>query len=85
MRTTEQSSRYDHLEKMSTREILTAINAEDRTVPVAVARAMDKIEALVDGIVERMRRGGRVFYLGAGTSGRLGKAAGPICSPSSLR
>ena len=72
MRTTEQSSRYDHLEKMSTREILTAINAEDRTVPVAVARAMDKIEALVDGIVERMRRGGRVFYLGAGTSGRLG-------------
>ena len=51
MRTTEQSSRYDHLEKMSTREILTAINAEDRTVPVAVARAMDKIEALVDGIV----------------------------------
>lgn len=72
MRTTEQSSRYDHLEKMSTREILTAINAEDRTVPVAVARAMDKIEALVDGIVERMCRGGRVFYLGAGTSGRLG-------------
>ena len=71
MRTTEQSSRYDHLEKMSTREILTAINAEDRTVPVAVARAMDKIEALVDGIVERMRRGGRVFYLGAGTSGRI--------------
>jgi len=72
MRTTEQSSHYDHLEKMSTREILCAINAEDRTVPAAVSKAIPSIEALVEGIVERMKRGGRVFYLGAGTSGRLG-------------
>ena len=72
MRTTEQSSHYDHLDKMSTVEILTAMNTEDRTVPVAVAKVIPQIEKLVDGIVERMRRGGRVFYLGAGTSGRLG-------------
>ncbi len=71
-RTTEQDSNYDNLEKMSTLEILTAINTEDRTVPVAVAAAIPQIEKLVDGIVERVARGGRVFYLGAGTSGRLG-------------
>ncbi len=71
-RTTEQSSRYDHLESMSTRELLRAINTEDRTVPAAVARAIPQIEKLVDGIVERVSRGGRVFYIGAGTSGRLG-------------
>lgn len=72
MRTTEQSSRYDHLDKMSTNEILTSINAEDMTVPLAVAKAIPQIEKLVDGIVVRMRNGGRVFYVGAGTSGRLG-------------
>ena len=71
-RTTEQSSLYDHLDRMSTGELLSAINTEDRTVPVAVAGAIPQIERLVDGIVERVSRGGRVFYLGAGTSGRLG-------------
>ncbi len=71
-RTTEQSSRYDNLDKMSTDELLNAINTEDRTVPVAVAGAIPRIRELVDGIVERVPRGGRVFYLGAGTSGRLG-------------
>lgn len=71
-RTTEQSSRYNHLDKMSTDEILTGINTEDRTVPVAVASAIPQISKMVDGIVERVSRGGRVFYLGAGTSGRLG-------------
>ena len=71
-RTTEQASNYHHLDRMSTAEIIEAINAEDRTVPVAVAQAVPRIESLVEGIVERMRRGGRVFYLGAGTSGRLG-------------
>ena len=72
MRTTEQASHYDHLDRMSTREILQDINAEDCAVPVAVAQAIPAIEVLVDGIVERVSRGGRVFYLGAGTSGRLG-------------
>ncbi len=57
---------------MTTREILEGINEEDRSVPVAVAKAIPQIERLVDGIVERMARGGRVFYIGAGTSGRLG-------------
>ena len=72
MRTTEQSSRYNNLDKMSTLEILRGINQEDRTVAVAVAEALPNIEKLVEGIVERMGRGGRVFYIGAGTSGRLG-------------
>ena len=72
MNTTEQTSRYDNLDKMSTTELLTSINAEDMTVPVAVSKAIPQIERLVDGIVERMICGGRVFYVGAGTSGRLG-------------
>lgn len=72
MKTTEQPSRYDHLDTMATEEILRDINTEDRTVPEAVAAAIPQIGRLVDGIVERMARGGRVFYLGAGTSGRLG-------------
>lgn len=72
MRTTEQSSNYDHLEKMSVAEILQGINNEDTYVPVAVGRAIPQIEKLVEGIVERAERGGRIFYLGAGTSGRLG-------------
>ena len=72
MRTTEKPSHYDHLDAMATEEILRDINAEDRTVPESVASAIPAIGRLVDGIVERMARGGRVFYLGAGTSGRLG-------------
>lgn len=69
---TEKPSVYDHLESMSTDDILLGINAEDMTVPIAVGKSIPKIAALVDGIVARMQRGGRVFYLGAGTSGRLG-------------
>ena len=72
MKTTEQSSLYDHLDRMATRDILEAINAEDRKVPAAVAAAIPAIGELVDGIVQRIPLGGRVFYCGAGTSGRLG-------------
>ena len=72
-KTTEQASHYDHLERMSTMELLEAINNEDKTVPVAVNKAIPMIGRLVEGIVERVSAGGRVFYLGAGTSGRLGK------------
>lgn len=72
MRTTEQASHYNDLDRMTTLQILEGINAEDRSVPVAVAAVIPQIGRLVDGIVERMARGGRVFYLGAGTSGRLG-------------
>lgn len=69
---TEKASAYDHLEKMSTEEILLGINAEDVSVPLAVGKSIPQIQALVDAIVDRMKRGGRVFYIGAGTSGRLG-------------
>ena len=72
-KTTEQASRYDHLEEMSTRELLEAINNEDKTVPDAVNKSIPIIEKLINGIVERVSAGGRVFYIGAGTSGRLGK------------
>ncbi len=72
MKTTEQSSNYQDLQDMSVKEILVGINNEDSSVPAAVAEEIPQIERLVDGIVERMKRGGRVFYLGAGTSGRLG-------------
>lgn len=72
MRITEQSSNYSNLDKMSTRELLEGMNREDRNVPDAVEKAIPQIEKLVEGIVERMHKGGRVFYLGAGTSGRLG-------------
>lgn len=69
---TEQPSPYDDLDRMSTAEILHAINAEDHKVADAVALAIPAIERLVEALVERMRRGGRLFYIGAGTSGRLG-------------
>ena len=71
-KTTEQSSFYNDLENMSTEGILRGINTEDRSVPLAVEKAIPQICLLVDGIVERMARGGRVLYVGAGTSGRLG-------------
>ena len=69
---TEQSSHYNNLEQMSTRDLLTDINNEDKNVPLAVEKCIPEIEKLVDEIVERIKRGGRLFYIGAGTSGRLG-------------
>ena len=69
---TESESMYDNLDQMSVRELLEGINNEDRKVAIAVGREIPKIEKLVTRIVERMRRGGRLFYIGAGTSGRLG-------------
>ena len=68
----EQPSRYDNLEKKSVHEILTEINQEDHKLADAVQQAIPEIERLVTGIVERMKKGGRIFYMGAGTSGRLG-------------
>lgn len=70
--TTERSSNYDHLEKMSTRELLSNINKEDQSVPLAIEKQLPSIEKLVDVVVSKMRDGGRLFYIGAGTSGRLG-------------
>jgi N-acetylmuramic acid 6-phosphate etherase len=72
MLTTESPSHYNHLEKMSIHDLLCGINQEDKSVPLAVERAIPQIEALVEAIYERMKKDGRLFYIGAGTSGRLG-------------
>jgi N-acetylmuramic acid 6-phosphate etherase len=81
-RITETPSNYRHLEKMSTRELLTNINKEDRTVPTAVEKEIHKIEQLVNAIVPKMKNGGRLFYIGAGTSGRLGIVDASECPPT---
>ncbi len=72
IKVTEQASLYNDLEKKSALELLTEINQEDQKVALAVEKTIPEIEKLVTGIVERMKRGGRLFYIGAGTSGRLG-------------
>lgn len=69
---TEEASHYDHLERKSTSEILVDINREDQQVATAVKEALPQIERLVDNVFLRMKSGGRMFYVGAGTSGRLG-------------
>lgn len=69
---TEQSSLYNDLEQKSIHELLTEINTEDQKVALAVEKAIPQIEKLVSEIVPRMKQGGRIFYMGAGTSGRLG-------------
>lgn len=82
MSVTESSSYYDNLEKMSVLDLLTNINKEDKTVPLAVEKAIPQIECLVSEIVARMKRGGRLFYIGAGTSGRLGIVDASECPPT---
>lgn len=72
MSTTESASYYNNLESMSVRELLLNINNEDKSVPMAVEKVIPAIEKLVNVIVEKMQAGGRLFYIGAGTSGRLG-------------
>jgi N-acetylmuramic acid 6-phosphate etherase len=79
---TESASSYDNLEKMSVADLLTNINNEDKTVPVAVGRAIHQIEKLVKEIVKRMKIGGRLFYIGSGTSGRLGIVDASECPPT---
>lgn len=69
---TESPSEFHNLERMSINELLDGINQEDAKIHIAIKKVIPKIEALIDKIVERMSVGGRVFYLGAGTSGRLG-------------
>jgi N-acetylmuramic acid 6-phosphate etherase len=70
--TTESPSNYNHVDQMSIHELLVNINKEDQSVPISVAKAIPQIELLVNALVERMSKGGRLFYIGAGTSGRLG-------------
>jgi N-acetylmuramic acid 6-phosphate etherase len=79
---TEQTSRYRHLDKMSIEEILININSEDKTVPNAVAEAIPQIEKLVEIAADKMLGGGRLFYVGAGTSGRLGIVDASECPPT---
>ena len=81
-KTTEQSSKYEHLEQMSVADLLFNINNEDKTVPLAVEKALPQIEALVSKVVEKMKLGGRLFYIGAGTSGRLGIVDASECPPT---
>ncbi len=79
---TEQASNYRHLERMSVHEVLVNINNEDKVVPVSVEKAIPQIEKLVSVIVDKMLAGGRLFYIGAGTSGRLGVVDASECPPS---
>ncbi len=79
---TEQASYYDNLEHMSVSELLKNMNREDRKVPEAVGEAIPQIEPLVEEIISRFEKGGRLFYIGAGTSGRLGVLDASECPPT---
>lgn len=82
VKVTEQSSQYRHLENMTTLEVLTNINREDKTVPLAVEKAIPQIDELVQAAADKMLMGGRLFYIGAGTSGRLGVVDASECPPT---
>ncbi len=82
MSTTESPSNFDHLERMPIRELLANINHEDHKVPEVISGLIPDIEALVAQIVIRMKQGGRLFYIGAGTSGRLGIVDASECPPT---
>jgi len=79
---TEADSHYDNLEKMSVTELLQSINAEDKTVPLAVEKSLPQITELTKVVSEKLKNGGRLFYIGAGTSGRLGILDASECPPT---
>jgi N-acetylmuramic acid 6-phosphate etherase len=81
-KTTEASSKYEALEKMSTADLLSNMNDEDKTVPLAIEKELPAIEAFVEACFERLKTGGRLFYIGAGTSGRLGIVDASECPPT---
>ncbi len=81
-RITEESSIYRHLEKMSTLEIIRSINTEDHKVPLAIAGVLPQVEKCIDAVYAKMKDGGRLFYIGAGTSGRLGVVDASECPPT---
>lgn len=81
-RITESASAYDHLEKMSMHELMVNINKEDQSVPLAVSKVIPSIELLAENVLQRMTKGGRLFYIGAGTSGRLGIVDASECPPT---
>ncbi len=82
IKTTEQDSNYNHLEKMSVSELLIHINNEDQTVPLAVEKSLSQIKTLTNQIVNQLKNDGRLFYIGAGTSGRLGIVDASECPPT---
>ncbi len=79
---TESESHYDHLENMTLRNLLQNINREDQRVPHAVEKVIPQIEAFITQLIPRMKKGGRLFYIGAGTSGRLGIVDASECPPT---
>ncbi|MFT5582323.1 MAG: N-acetylmuramic acid 6-phosphate etherase [Psychromonas sp.] len=81
-RITESSSDYDNLQDMSTLDLLQNINKEDQKVAFAIEKILPQIEAFVEACYPRMKNGGRLFYLGAGTSGRLGVVDASECPPT---
>ena len=81
-KTTEADSGYDHLEGMSVAELLRNINIEDKTVPMAIEAVLPQIEKLTKVVSEKLKAGGRLFYVGAGTSGRLGIVDASECPPT---
>lgn len=81
-RITESDSTYDHLEKMTVLELLQNINEEDKKIPAVISATIPAIESLVLAIVDKMLAGGRLFYIGAGTSGRLGIVDASECVPT---
>lgn len=81
-RTTESTSNYSDLEKMSSEELLRNINTEDKKVAIAVEKSISQLIPLVDVIAAKMQTGGRLFYIGAGTSGRLGIVDASECPPT---
>lgn len=81
-RTTESSSNYSGLEKMSTKDLLVNMNNEDKTVPFAIEKEIPAIEKFIEACFLRMKNGGRLFYIGAGTSGRLGIVDASECPPT---
>lgn len=82
IKTTEQDSKYNNLEKMSLNDLLVNINNEDHLVPQAVKRAIPQIEKLTEQIIIKLKSSGRLFYMGAGTSGRLGVVDASECPPT---
>ena len=82
MKITESDSEYNNLEKMSFRELLESINREDHKVPEAIKKAIPEIEKLAEAVFEKLSAGGRLFYLGAGTSGRLAIVDASECPPT---
>ena len=79
---TEEESHYDNLENMSVHDLIIKINEQDKTVPLAVEKSLPQVEALILRVVDKLEKGGRLFYIGAGTSGRLGIVDASECPPT---